>query len=57
MRYVLSRVLSVKALGVGEFARVGKIAACCQVWPQEVVPPGQDPFLAFWTVPETARSP
>lgn len=35
---VLSRVLSVKALGVGEFASVGKTAACCQVWPQEVGP-------------------
>ena len=35
---VLRRVLSVKALGIGEFASVGKTAACCRVWPQEVGP-------------------
>ena len=35
---VLSRVLSAKALGVGEFASVGKTAACYRVWSQEVGP-------------------
>ena len=53
---VLSRVLSAKALGVGEFASVGKQLHVTECGLKRWDPSGQGSIsLAFWTVPELLR--